>query len=162
MKSKFLSILLCFCCLAMYAQEKPKINKNKKAVISSLDGKFEELIALQKSLDGGKASASGSSESKLEKVMIKLGLIKKWKENDLKAVEGIGPKIEGLLNAAGITTWKGLSETDVSKIQSILDAAGSRYKLADPSTWPKQAGMAADGKWDELQEYQDFLQGGKE
>jgi small subunit ribosomal protein S2 len=34
--------------------------------------------------------------------------------------------------------------------------------LADPSTWPKQAQMAVEGNWDRLQEYKDFLKGGKE
>lgn len=93
--------------------------------------------------------------------MVRLGLIKRYKQDDLKAVEGIGPKIEQLLHNAGIKTWRALSTTAVSKIQEILDEAGSRYKLADPGTWPKQAEMAADGKWDELKEYQDYLQGGK-
>ncbi len=113
---------------------------------------WEGLIAYQKS-DG--------SDSKAEKVMVKLGIIKAWKENDLKAVEGIGPKIEGLLNNGGITTWRGLAQTSVGKLKEILAAAGDRYQLADPTTWPKQAELAADGKWDELEEYQDFLQGGK-
>lgn len=116
------------------------------------DGNWDGLIAHQKA-DG--------SDSKVEKMMIKMGIIKAWKENDLKAVEGIGPKIEGILNAAGITTWKGLSETSESRLKDILAAAGDRYKLADPGTWPKQAEYAANGQWDELTEYQDFLDGGK-
>ncbi|MBK9734764.1 MAG: hypothetical protein IPO92_07290 [Saprospiraceae bacterium] len=29
-----------------------------------------------------------------------------------------------------------LAETPVSRIQEILTAAGSRYQLADPGTWP--------------------------
>jgi hypothetical protein len=41
-----------------------------------------------------------------------------------------------------------------------LAAAGDRYKLAKPNTWPKQAGLAAAGKWGELQEYQDYLDKG--
>ncbi len=127
------------------------------------DGKWEDLITRQKQLDGGKVDgAKGMTDSKLEKVMIKMGLIKRWKQDDLKAIEGIGPKIAGLLNNAGINTWEKLANTSVSDIQKILDDAGSRYSLADPKTWPKQSRMAADGKWDELQEYQDFLQGGKE
>ena len=79
----------------------------------------------------------------------------------MKAVEGIGPKIEELMHAAGIKTWRALSETSVSRIQEILTAAGPRFALADPGTWPEQSGMAADGKWDELQKYQDFLNAGK-
>jgi predicted flap endonuclease-1-like 5' DNA nuclease len=126
------------------------------------DGAWDELINLQKNLDTGKDTNLGETDAKVEKVMVKLGLLKKYKQDDLKAVEGIGPKISGLLIDAGITTWRELSKAKKSTLQEILDAAGSRYKLADPSTWPKQAEMAADGKWQELKEYQDFLQGGKE
>ena len=125
-------------------------------------GKWEELITLQKNLDSGRAEgAVGETDSKVEKLLIKMGVLKKWKKDDLTAVEGIGPKISGLLKDEGIDTWRKLANTQVSTIQSILDAAGKRYKLADPSTWPKQAEMAADGRWDDLDEYQDFLQAGK-
>ena len=126
------------------------------------DGDWEKLIAMQKQLDTGRAGVSNhETDSKVEKMLIKLGVLKKWKQDDLKAVEGIGPKIEGLLKAGGIDTWRKLSNAQVSVIQGILNNAGKRYKLADPTTWPKQAGMCADGKWDELTAYQDQLNGGK-
>jgi small subunit ribosomal protein S2 len=32
----------------------------------------------------------------------------------------------------------------------------------DPATWPKQAKMAADGKWDELNEWQEKAKAGVE
>jgi hypothetical protein len=47
-------------------------------------------------------------------------------------------------------------------LKEILDKAGERYQLADPSTWSKQAAMASEGQWKELFEYQDRLDGGKE
>jgi predicted flap endonuclease-1-like 5' DNA nuclease len=87
---------------------------------------------------------------------------KKWKQDDLKIVEGIGPKIEELYHNAGIKTWKQLSETAVEKSQQILDAAGERYKIHNPSTWAKQAEMCYLGKWSELKAWQDSLDGGKE
>ena len=125
-------------------------------------GDWDGLISLQKSLDGGKGNTgNNNTDSKLEKLMTKMGLLKRYKQDDLKAIEGVGPKISELLQNGGIKTWRELANTDVARIQSILDAAGNRYKLADPGTWPKQAEFAADGKWDELTEYQDFLQGGK-
>ncbi len=126
------------------------------------DGDFEDLVTMQMSLDGGSANTLSQSDSKLQKHLVKIGAIKQYKLDDLKAVEGIGPKIEGLLKAAGINTWKDLSESTSDKIKEILDAAGSRYKLADPTTWPKQSEMAFKGQWDELREYQDFLNGGRE
>ena len=83
-------------------------------------------------------------------------------EDNLKVVEGIGPKIENLLKEAGIKTWKALSETSVERISEILAAAGARYAIHNPATWPNQASLAANGKWDELEELQERLNGGKE
>lgn len=82
--------------------------------------------------------------------------------DDLKVIEGIGPKIEELLNGIGIYTFTDLAETDKSTLQKMLDNAGPRFKMHNPGTWAKQAELANDGKWDELQEYQDFLDGGKD
>ncbi|MDF1866476.1 MAG: helix-hairpin-helix domain-containing protein, partial [Saprospiraceae bacterium] len=81
---------------------------------------------------------------------------------DLKIVEGIGPKIEQLLKDAKINTWQELADTSVEALQAILKEAGDRFRIHDPSTWPMQAQMAADGEWDKLKDYQDFLQGGRE
>jgi len=121
------------------------------------------LIDLQKNLNTGRGDiATGSTDSKLEKILIKLGIIKQWKQDDLKAVEGIGPKIEELLKSKGISTWRILSETEVSEIKKILNGGGPRFQLADPSTWPTQAGLAAEEKWNELRDYQEKLNGGKE
>ncbi len=82
-------------------------------------------------------------------------------KDNLKKVEGIGPKIEQLLFDAQIYTWKALANTKVEVIQAILDKAGPRYKMHNPETWPEQAKMAAEGKWDELNKWQDELKGGR-
>ncbi|MBB4804020.1 putative flap endonuclease-1-like 5' DNA nuclease [Flavobacterium nitrogenifigens] len=87
---------------------------------------------------------------------------KKIKENDLKVVEGIGPKIEALFNNAGIKTWHDLSQASTEKLQSILDAGGENYAIHNPSTWARQALLAYQGKWQELKDWQDSLLGGKE
>ncbi len=83
-------------------------------------------------------------------------------KDDLRKVEGIGPKIAELLNNAGINTFSQLGATEVDRLKEILAEAGSRYAAHNPGTWPKQAQMAADGKWDELKAWQDELDGGKE
>lgn len=87
---------------------------------------------------------------------------KKIKEDDLKIVEGIGPKIEELYHNAGIKTWKALSETSVETSKEILIEAGERYIIHNPSTWAKQALLAYQGKWQELKDWQDGLNAGKE
>ncbi len=83
------------------------------------------------------------------------------KPDDLKIIEGIGPKIAELLVAAGISTFVKLAETDVAKLREILEAAGSKFATHDPATWPQQATLAAEGKMDALKVLQDQLQGGR-
>lgn len=149
-----------------------RVNESKYRIIDpstwaqqaslAAEDKWDDLIALQKNLDGGKDTGGGQTDAKVEKMLIKIGAIRRWKKDDLTAVEGIGPKTAQLLKDKGIETWQALSETAVDTIQGILNEAGSRFKLSDPGTWPKQAGMAARSEWDELQAYQDFLDGGKE
>ncbi len=81
--------------------------------------------------------------------------------DDLTAIEGIGPKISELLQQAGIRTFADLAASTPERIREILTAAGNRYKVHDPTTWPQQAKLAAEGKWDELKALQDQLHGGK-
>ncbi len=81
--------------------------------------------------------------------------------DDLKVVEGIGPKCEEALKAAGIATWKELSESTPEKITEILTAAEGNFGGQVPTTWPEQASMAVAGEWDKLEKWQDELDGGK-
>ncbi len=83
------------------------------------------------------------------------------KPDKLTKIEGIGPKIAEHLAAGGIITFADLAASPVSRLQEILTAAGPRYKMHNPTTWPQQAKLAADGKWDELQVLQDKLDGGR-
>jgi predicted flap endonuclease-1-like 5' DNA nuclease len=82
-------------------------------------------------------------------------------KDDLKKMEGIGPKIEKICNESGIWTFAELASTSVERLKEILEAAGPAFRIADPTTWPRQAELAAAGNWDELKTYQDFLSGGK-
>ncbi|MBD0851478.1 50S ribosomal protein L21 [Maribacter arenosus] len=80
------------------------------------------------------------------------------KADDLKKVEGIGPKIAETLIAAGISTFAELAKSKPAKIAEIIaDVRGNHVT----DTWPAQAKLAADGKWDELKKWQDELDGGK-
>jgi predicted flap endonuclease-1-like 5' DNA nuclease len=81
--------------------------------------------------------------------------------DDLKVIEGIGPKIESILKAAGIDNWHDLAEATVTNLKGVLEQAGSRYRLNDPSTWPEQARLLAGSEWDKFKIYTDYLIGGK-
>jgi hypothetical protein len=79
--------------------------------------------------------------------------------DDLAVIEGIGPKIAALLQGAGITTFAELAETDPTRLESLLKEA--ELRLADPTSWPEQARLAAAGDWDALKSLQDRLKGGR-
>lgn len=86
---------------------------------------------------------------------------KNIKQDDLKLVEGIGPKIEEMFKEVGIKTWEALSQTAVAKCQKVLDGGGNRYRIHDPASWPMQAKMAYEGKWVELFKWQEEHKHGK-
>ena len=99
-------------------------------------GKWDELQALQDRLHGGRIV------------------------DDFTKIEGVGPKINEALRKAGITSYSQLGATDARRLRDILEKSGMRV-LHDPTTWPKQAQLAAAGKWDELKTLQDELHGGR-
>jgi large subunit ribosomal protein L15 len=86
---------------------------------------------------------------------------KKVEGDDLKLIEGVGPKIANLLINAGIVTFADLAATSAEKVSEILSAAGSNFASHNPATWADQASLARDCKWDELKELQDRLNGGR-
>jgi DNA-directed RNA polymerase subunit beta' len=107
-------------------------------------GKWDKLKALQEQLTAGR------------RVVPVPG---KPTPDDLAIVEGIGPKIASLFQAAGINTFAQLAATDVERLRQILRAADIR--IADPTTWPEQARLAAAGEWDKLKALQEQLRGGR-
>jgi len=133
--------------------------KSLTARISSLEA---DLASKTTKTAKKKTSLTATAKYFFDEKLAKSVLGKKIKDNDLKIVEGIGPKIEALFNAAGITTWYDLSEASTEKLQAILDAGGENYAMHNPSTWAKQALFAYQGKWQELRDWQAGLLGGKE
>jgi len=72
------------------------------------------------------------------------------------------PKLAEVLNGGGINTYADLAAKSGEDVKTILESAEGNYAMHDPTTWPKQAKLAAEGKWDDLKTYQDELDGGKE
>ena len=98
-----------------------------------------------------------------KKVAPKKAAAKKTSDtDDLTKIEGIGPKAAAAFNDAGINTFADLAKAKVPELQTILDEAEGRFGALKPGSWPKQAKMAADGKWDELKKWQDEHDGGVE
>lgn len=105
-------------------------------------GKWKEFRDLEAKLIGGKKA-------------------KEQDADDLKIIEGIGPKLEVLLNNAKIHSWKKLSKTGIGELRRILKAGGSSYQVHDPSYWPEQAKLAAAWDWTALETLQEELKGGR-
>ena len=87
---------------------------------------------------------------------------KTTKSDDFTKIEGVGPKAAEAISNAGIKTFAELSKSKADKIKEILTKASSRMAHLDPTSWPKQAKMASEDKWDELKEWQDNAKGGVE
>lgn len=84
------------------------------------------------------------------------------RKDDLKKLEGIGPKIEKLLNSAGIQNFDQLAAITPDLLKSLLDAEGGQFKMHDPKTWPYQAELAAKGEWGRLKDYQNLIISGRD
>jgi NADH-quinone oxidoreductase subunit I len=113
----------------------------------------EEIKAQREAMLAKKQERAGQARGEVASPVAKF--------DDLTRIEGIGPRIAGLFQEAGIITFAQLAATEVSKLKQILTDAGPQFQLADPSTWPEQAKLAATGKWAELEALQDRLKGGR-
>ncbi len=144
--------------------EKPAATKEKTVAEEEapVEAKKEEVkeekapVAKEKAEPVAEKKAEAKEESKAKKTAAKA------KADDLTKIEGAGPKAAEALVNSGIDTFAKLAKADPEKIKEILTEASSRMAHLDPATWPKQAKMAADGKWDELKEWQDNAKGGVE
>lgn len=139
--------------------DKGIIHKNKaartksrmSAAIKAMDGTAPKAAAPKAKKAAPKAPATKAAAKKPAVA----------KADKLTTIEGIGPKIAELLTADGIVTFADLADAKVEKLSEVLAAAGSRYTMHKPDSWPQQAALARDGKMDELKALQDKLDGGK-
>ncbi len=106
--------------------------------------------------------AEVEEDEDVEPVKIPAPKAKKVSAQDLTKIEGIGPKAAEALIKAGIGTYAALADATPEQIKEILTEASSRMAHLDPTSWPKQAVMAASGEWEALKEWQDNAKGGVE
>lgn len=140
-------------------ETKKVAKKTAKKVVAKSKAKKTAAKASTKKVTAKKAvkAAPKAVAKKAKKVVAKTIATK----SNLTVIEGIGPKIESLLNAAGILTFDRLAKSNAADVKEILLAAGSRYKMHNPATWMEQATLAAAGKTAELKALQATLKGGK-
>tara|TARA_R110002033_G_scaffold79931_3_gene131033 strand:- start:60767 stop:61852 length:1086 start_codon:yes stop_codon:yes gene_type:complete len=136
------------------------LSERKSEKQSGKEGDDAEKVPAKKKVETKKAVTETPEAAPVE---AKKAPKKEAKEaDDLTKVEGIGPKISEIFQSSGINSFGDLAEKSEDELNVILAAAGSRYASKNPASWPKQAKMAADGKWDELKVWQDNTKGGIE
>lgn len=96
----------------------------------------------------GPTNASTNASTTVESASSVLG--RDVVQDDLTVIDGIGPKVAELCSGIGITTWSDLAATEVSLLRTMLHDAGPRFRTHDPSSWPEQARLLADGRWEEF------------
>lgn len=121
-------------------------------VTDQLSAAEAQIKTLREELAAAEAKAGAVAESELPE---------EASPDDLKKIEGIGPKVSQILNENGILTFAQLAQTEVSRLREILQEAGPRFRIMEPDSWPEQAGLAAKGNWEDLTKLQDELDGGK-
>lgn len=142
-----------------------KVAAAKKAAAKPAAKKADAKPAAKKAAPAKKvatkpAAKKAAAKPAAKKAAAKKPAAKKATADDLKRIEGIGPKIASLLNAADIMTFADLSKATPKKLADVLTAAGARFRLANPGSWQQQAKLAAAGKTEELKKLQDELKGG--
>jgi predicted flap endonuclease-1-like 5' DNA nuclease len=79
-------------------------------------------------------------------------------QDDFTHLDGVGPKISATLRSAGVKTFTKLAAKEVDDLRGILVAENpSLLRLSDPTTWPEQAEMAAEGRWETLKTLQEGI-----
>ncbi len=134
----------------------------QKQIQLCLEKNWQGLIDYQQKLYAEKTNQDITPIlTKIEKIITKkLGFVD-LAVNDLKMVEGIGPKIESLLNIGHINNWEELANAPLERIEKILEDGGDRFKLAIPSSWSIQAQYAINHDWVKLRQYQEELTNGQ-
>jgi predicted flap endonuclease-1-like 5' DNA nuclease len=131
-----------------------KVTTTAKEKMEETRQTLDDVYARSINVDAVKTTAKKTkkvAETTAKKATKKVKVAaKKIVADDLKVIEGVGPKMATILNDAGIVTFQQLAKTKVSTLKEILAAAGPRYKMHNPANWGKQAKLAAAGKMDEL------------
>ena len=133
-----------------------------EALQSSIDSLADKiLVDFAKSSEhssNGHAKAAGSIAAPVTR---SVPTTKKAEGTDnLKVVEGIGPKMEKALQVAGIDTFVKLSKATVDELKAAVEAAGMSF-APSLSTWAEQASYAARGDWSGLDDFQAKLTAGR-
>lgn len=130
---------------------------SRNQLVQQCEDCAKELAALRaehEALRGERAAAGGATAAGFAAVG------EAEAPDDLKRIEGIGPKMEQALNAAGIRTFARLAVTNQATLRGAIEQAGMSFA---PSlvTWAEQAGLLARGEEDAFRALTERLVAGR-
>jgi len=138
-----------------------KATKSVKKVVAKTKAKAPKVKVASKrkatATTKRKVTAKRKATAPTKRKVTGKGKIRTVKADNLRLIEGVGPKLETILLKNGIITFNDLATTKVATLRTILEKAGPRYNMHNPTTWAKQARFAAKGKMTELKKYQATL-----
>ena len=121
--------------------------KHARTNISNTE-QYEDDFSTEKLVDESKEEMKTTEETKDSQPLSSIS-------DDLTKIEGIDPKIAGLLNTKDIYTYRDLSSSRVGDLREILEK--NDLSSHDPKTWLKQATLAKNAKWEKLSDFQDEI-----
>ncbi len=133
------------------------------------DSTPEDLIAAAQA-HGARASKADTWPAQAKRIMFgdlsavsdaQKRIVRGEQHDDLTQIEGIGPKSQSVLYAAGITTFAQLAKADPEQLRGILQDAKLNPKLLAPETWPEQSILIMNGDLSGLKALQEQLKRGR-
>lgn len=128
-------------------QAKKVIDKGEELVDDALKQTKKGVSKTKETVKAKANVASKKANNKVEQVKQKVSAVestvKAAVKDDLKAIRGIGPKLERIFKEHGIETYADLAQATEAKIKSILEEAGSTFKNTSVSDLKKQAEIGA-------------------
>jgi predicted flap endonuclease-1-like 5' DNA nuclease len=134
--------------------------ERKDQEIAALQARAERAEGALEAAQAEQAEATSRAQDLADKLASAEAAIPP-EPQDLTRIEGIGPAIANVLGEAGIVNYAQLADVTADRLREILQAAGPRFRVANPSSWPQQAKLAAEERWDDLEALQDSLTAGR-
>jgi predicted flap endonuclease-1-like 5' DNA nuclease len=116
----------------------------------ALEAVTAERDALRTELDAIRRAGDGTTRVDVDVAGAAAVLGHPITADDLTVVEGIDADVATLCRWMGVHTWGDLATTPVSLLRTMLADAGPAYAAVDPGSWPDQARLLAEARWQEF------------
>jgi predicted flap endonuclease-1-like 5' DNA nuclease len=143
--------------------DRNKINADWQARYESLEADHSGSVARVQAAEAKHAEVQGllgTHQSELSTLKGQLAEATAGPD-DLKVIEGIGPKIDQALRADGLTRWIHVRDASQDRLKSAIEKAGISF-APSMTTWSKQASYLVAGDQAGFKQYTEYLVSGQD